>query len=60
MADLSVLESIAFDAGILAVSTMASFLIPGIGGVIVSGIIQIVGQTLGLEIMGQNLPTDPV
>ncbi|MCS5736577.1 UNVERIFIED_CONTAM: hypothetical protein RF648_18435 [Kocuria sp. CPCC 205274] len=60
MDNLELLKSISFDIGILAISTLATFFIPGISGIIISGIIQITGQTLGIQINGGNLPSDPI
>lgn len=51
------LTTIAFEVGVIAVSTIASFLLPGIGGLVVSGAIQMLGD-LGLEFVGGGLPSD--
>ncbi len=51
--------TIAFEVGVISVSVIASFLIPGIGGLILSGAVQFLGD-LGIEFMGGGLPSDPV
>lgn len=51
------ITTIAFEVGVIAVSTIASFLLPGLGGLLVSGAIQILGD-LGLEFLAGGLPND--
>lgn len=51
--------TIAFEVGVIAVSVIASFLLPGLGGLILSGAIQFLGD-LGLELFNGGMPNDPV
>lgn len=51
--------TIAFEVGVIAVSTIASFLIPGLGGLILSGALQFFGD-LGIEFAGGQIPESPV
>lgn len=56
--DTNIIKAIAFEVGIIAISALASFIIPGLGGIIVSGLIQFLGD-LGIQINDGNTPSDP-
>lgn len=51
------IKVIAFEVGIISVSVIATFLIPGLSGILISGLIQLAGD-LGLEFVSGGLPTD--
>lgn len=56
--NINIIKSIAFEIGIIAISLFASFIIPGLGGLIVSGITQFLGD-LGIQLLGTGIPKDP-
>lgn len=56
--NIDIIKSIAFEVGIIAISLFASFIIPGLGGLIVSGITQFLGD-LGIQLLGAGIPKDP-
>lgn len=51
--------AIAFEVGVIAISAFASFIIPGLGGLLVSGAIQLLGD-IGIQLYGGGLPNDPL
>ncbi len=56
--NIELVKTIAFEFSTILVSTIASFLIPGLTGILISGLIQLTGD-LGIELYGGGLPSDP-
>lgn len=57
--DINIIKAIAFEVGVITVSALASFIIPGLGGLLISGLLQFLGD-FGIQISGGELPSDPM
>ncbi len=55
--DKSLILTLSYEVGVIAISTIATFLSPGIGGLLISGVIQILGD-LGLEFANGGVPNN--
>ncbi len=55
--DKSLILTLSYEVGIIAISTISTFLTPGLGGLIISGVIQILGD-LGLEFATGGIPNN--
>lgn len=57
--DSTLVKTLALEIGVIAVATIATFVIPGLGGVMLSSALTLLGD-IGIELYGGGLPTDPI